>query len=73
MLCSLSLGGRRTGAIIIGLTHALLPYTVLTIMGSLNGINPNLEQAAMIDGRPTSLRLLWGEQRLQPLLEGGRA
>src|SRR5687767_8164083 len=36
-----------TGAIIIGLSHALLPYTVLTIMGSLNGINPNLEQAAM--------------------------
>jgi putative spermidine/putrescine transport system permease protein len=36
-----------TGAIVIGLTHALLPYTVLTIMGSLNGINPNLEQAAM--------------------------
>jgi putative spermidine/putrescine transport system permease protein len=36
-----------TGAIIIGLTHALLPYTVLTIMGALNGINPNLEQAAM--------------------------
>jgi putative spermidine/putrescine transport system permease protein len=36
-----------TGAIIIGLAHALLPYAVLTIMGSLNGINPNLEQAAM--------------------------
>ena len=36
-----------TGAIIIGLAHALLPYTVLTIMGALNGINPNLEQAAM--------------------------
>ena len=36
-----------TGAIIIGLAHALLPYTVLTIMGSLNGINPNLEPAAM--------------------------
>ena len=36
-----------TGAIIIGLAHALLPYTVLTIMGSLNGINPNLESAAM--------------------------
>src|SRR5687767_13949990 len=36
-----------TGAIIIGLAHALLPYGVLTIMGSLNGINPNLEQAAM--------------------------
>ena len=36
-----------TGAIIIGLAHALLPYAVLTIMGSLGGINPNLEQAAM--------------------------
>jgi putative spermidine/putrescine transport system permease protein len=36
-----------TGAIIIGLAHALLPYTVLTIMSSLNGINPNLESAAM--------------------------
>lgn len=36
-----------TGAIIIGLAHALLPYAVLTIMGSLNGINPNLELAAM--------------------------
>ena len=36
-----------TGAIIIGLTHALLPYAVLTIMSSLHGINPNLEQAAM--------------------------
>jgi putative spermidine/putrescine transport system permease protein len=36
-----------TGAIIIGLAHALLPYTVLTIMGSLNGINPHLESAAM--------------------------
>jgi putative spermidine/putrescine transport system permease protein len=36
-----------TGAITIGLAHALLPYTVLTIMGSLNGINPNLELAAM--------------------------
>ena len=36
-----------TGAIVIGLAHALLPYTVLTIMSSLNGINPNLESAAM--------------------------
>ena len=36
-----------TGAIIVGLAHALLPYTVLTIMSSLNGINPNLESAAM--------------------------
>jgi putative spermidine/putrescine transport system permease protein len=36
-----------TGAVIIGLAHALLPYTVLTIMGALQGINPNLELAAM--------------------------
>src|SRR6185436_6174450 len=36
-----------TGAIIVGLAHALLPYTVLTIMASLQGINPNLESAAM--------------------------
>jgi putative spermidine/putrescine transport system permease protein len=36
-----------TGAIIVGLAHALLPYGVLTIMGSLSGINPNLELAAM--------------------------
>ncbi|HET7671243.1 MAG TPA: ABC transporter permease [Burkholderiales bacterium] len=36
-----------TGAIVIGLAHALLPYTVLTIMGALQGINPNLERAAM--------------------------
>ncbi len=36
-----------TLAIIIGLTHALLPYGVLTIMASLNGLNPNLERAAM--------------------------
>jgi len=36
-----------TGAIIIGLAHALLPYAVLTIMGSLNGINPHFESAAM--------------------------
>ena len=34
-------------AIVLGLTHALLPYGVLTIMASLNGLNPNLERAAM--------------------------
>ncbi len=34
-------------AMIIGLTHVLLPYGVLTIMSSLQGINPNLELAAM--------------------------
>ena len=36
-----------TGAIIIGLAHALLPYGVLSIMSSLNALNPNLERAAM--------------------------
>lgn len=36
-----------TAAIIIGLAHALLPYGVLTIVASLNGLNPNLERAAM--------------------------
>jgi putative spermidine/putrescine transport system permease protein len=36
-----------TGAIIVGLAHALLPYAVLTIMGSIGGIHPNLEQAAL--------------------------
>lgn len=34
-------------AIVIGLAHALLPYGVLTIIASLNGLNPNLERAAM--------------------------
>lgn len=34
-------------AIVIGLAHALLPYGVLTIMASLNGLNPSLERAAM--------------------------
>jgi putative spermidine/putrescine transport system permease protein len=36
-----------TPAIIVGLAHALLPYGVLTIIASLNGLNPNLERAAM--------------------------
>jgi ABC-type spermidine/putrescine transport system permease subunit I len=36
-----------TGAIIVGLAHALLPYAVLTIKGSLNGSNPHFESAAM--------------------------
>ena len=36
-----------TAAIIVGLTHALLPYGILTLMASLGGINPNLERAAM--------------------------
>ena len=36
-----------SGAIIVGLTHALLPFGVLTIMGALAGLNPNVERAAM--------------------------
>jgi putative spermidine/putrescine transport system permease protein len=36
-----------TAAIIVGLSHALLPYGVLSIMSSLNGMNPALERAAM--------------------------
>ncbi|HVF64261.1 MAG TPA: ABC transporter permease [Casimicrobiaceae bacterium] len=47
-----------TGAIIVGLAHALLPYGVLTIMGSLNGINPNLERAAMSLGASRSRTFL---------------
>ena len=34
--------------------------------GAKNPENP-VENAAMVDGRPTGLRFLWGEQRLQPL------
>lgn len=34
-------------AIIVGLVHVLLPYGILTIMSSLQGVNPNLERAAM--------------------------
>jgi putative spermidine/putrescine transport system permease protein len=36
-----------TAAIIVGLSHALLPYGVLSIMSSLNGMNPALERASM--------------------------
>jgi putative spermidine/putrescine transport system permease protein len=36
-----------TGAIIVGLAHSLLPYTILTLMASLGGVNPSLELAAM--------------------------
>jgi putative spermidine/putrescine transport system permease protein len=35
------------GAIVVGLTHSLLPFGVLTILSALNGINPNLERAAL--------------------------
>ena len=36
-----------SGAIVTGLVHSLLPYGILTILSALNGINPNLEKAAM--------------------------
>jgi putative spermidine/putrescine transport system permease protein len=36
-----------SGAIVVGLTHSLLPYGVLTILSSLNGVNPSFERAAM--------------------------
>ena len=53
VLLSLGLTAERialmpsSGAIAIGLAHALLPYAVLTIMGGLDAIPPNLERAAM--------------------------
>lgn len=36
-----------SGAIVLGLTHSLLPYGIITILTALNGVNPRLEQAAM--------------------------
>lgn len=36
-----------SGAIVLGLTHSLLPYGVITIMTALNSVNPQLERAAM--------------------------
>lgn len=50
-----------TGAIIVGLAHSLLPYTILTLMGAIGGINPSLELAAMSLGanrRRTFLRVV---------------
>lgn len=47
-----------TPAIIVGLAHALLPYGVLSIMSSLNGLNPNLERAALSLGA-TRWRAFW--------------
>jgi len=53
VLLSLGLTAERialmpsSGAIALGLAHALLPYAVLTIMAGLDAIPPNLERAAM--------------------------
>jgi putative spermidine/putrescine transport system permease protein len=35
------------GAIIVGLTHSLLPYGVLTLLSTMNAINPQIERAAL--------------------------
>ena len=56
-----------SGAIVVGLTHALLPYGVLTLLGALSGLNPNVERAAMSLGASrlrifleVTLPLSWG-------------
>jgi putative spermidine/putrescine transport system permease protein len=36
----------RSHGIIIGLTHVLLPFMILTLMAALNNINPALEEAS---------------------------
>jgi putative spermidine/putrescine transport system permease protein len=36
----------RPHGIVIGLTHILLPFMILTLMGALNNIDPALEQAS---------------------------
>ncbi len=47
-----------SAAIVIGLTHSLLPYGVLTILSAVNGINPSLERAAMSLGASRSRTFL---------------
>ncbi|MBX6374381.1 MAG: ABC transporter permease [Acetobacteraceae bacterium] len=47
-----------TPAIVIGLTHALLPYGVLSIMTALNAMDPALERAAMSLGASRA-RTFW--------------
>jgi putative spermidine/putrescine transport system permease protein len=42
------------GAIAVGLAHSLLPYGVMALFASINGINPRLEQAAMSLGATRS-------------------
>ena len=44
--------------VVAGLTHVVLPFGVLSLMTSLQGINPNLEKAAQVLGasRPAVLR-----------------
>jgi putative spermidine/putrescine transport system permease protein len=58
------------GAIVIGLTHSLLPFGVLTILSALNGINPNLERAALSLGASRTRTFL---RVTLPLSAGGVA
>ncbi|TCU32560.1 ABC transporter permease [Rhizobium azibense] len=37
-------------AVVVGLTHVILPFGVLSLLTSLQGINPNLERSAQILG-----------------------
>lgn len=48
---------RSMFGVVAGLTHVVLPFGVLSLMTSLQGINPNLEKAAQILGasRPAVL------------------
>jgi len=49
---------RSMFGVVAGLTHVVLPFGVLSLMTSLQGINPNLEKAAQVLGasRPAVLR-----------------
>jgi putative spermidine/putrescine transport system permease protein len=47
-----------TPVIVIGLTHALMPYGILTLMASLQGISPNVERAASSLGASRMRRFL---------------
>ncbi|MEX2743056.1 ABC transporter permease [Rhizobium mongolense] len=38
--------------VVVGLTHVILPFGVLSLLTSLQGINPNLERSAQILGAP---------------------
>lgn len=43
---------RSMFGVVAGLTHVVLPFGVLSLMTSLQGINPNLEKAAQVLGLP---------------------
>ncbi len=39
-------------AVVVGLTHVVLPFGILSLMTSIQGIDPNLERAAQMLGAP---------------------